>query len=162
MRPRASIVVGARRRESVVIRIEQSVVIDRPLAEVFAFAADPANDPAWNEPIVATRLLTAGPVGVGTIFQHSAQFLGQRFETTVELTEYELGMKACVKTVGGPLQSTGCRVFAAVGEATRLTVSLVGEASGLFRLGEGIAARAARRQLDGDLARLKALLEARR
>jgi uncharacterized membrane protein len=142
------------------IRIEQSIVIDRPLAEVFAFAADPANDPRWNEPIVATRLLTAGPVGVGTVFQHTARFLGRRFETTVEVTEYEPNARACVRTVDGPLRSTGCRVFAAAGAAaTRLTITVNGAAVGLFRLGAAFAAPAVERQLAHDLARLKALLE---
>ena len=142
------------------IRIERGIVLERPLAEVFAFAADPANDPRWNEPIIATRLLTPGPVGVGTVFQHTARFLGQQFETTVEVTDFAPNVRACVRTVGGPVRSTGCRLFEAVGAATRLTVSIVGEANSLVRLGEAVATVAIRRQLDRDLARLKALLEA--
>jgi hypothetical protein len=142
-------------------RVEHSIVIARPLPEVFAFAADPANDPAWNEPVVATRLMTEGAVGPGTVFRHTATFLGQRFETTVEVTDYIPNERACVKTVGGPLQSTGCRHFAAVAGGTRLTITVEGQASGLLRFGESLAARAVRRQLEGDMARLKALLEAR-
>lgn len=142
------------------IRVEQSIVINRPLAEVFAFAADPANDSRWNEPIIATRLLTAGPVGAGAVFQHTVCFLGRRFETTVEVTAYEPNARACVRTIGGPLRSTGCRLFEAAGEgATRLTITVSGEAVGLFRLAAALAAPAVERQLAHAVARLKALLE---
>ena len=65
-----------------------------------------------------------------------------------------------VGTVGGPIRSTGCRLFQAVGAATRLTVNVTGEATTPIPLGETVARVALRRQLDRDLARLKALLEA--
>ena len=141
------------------IRIEQSVVIQRPLEEVFAFVANPGNDPQWNAPIRATRLTSAGPVGVGTTFRHEVEFMGRRFATTVEITEYVPNQRACVKTVGGPLDSWGCRTVEPVAGGTWLIVSLEGEARGLLKLGEAVAARAARHQLEPDLARLKAMLE---
>jgi carbon monoxide dehydrogenase subunit G len=143
------------------IRLEQSIVIQRPLAEVFAFISNPGNDAQWNAPILRTRLLSEGPSRVGTTFQHDVELLGRRFETTVEITAYTPNERACVKTIGGPLNSTGCRIVEPVADGTRLIVTLEGEARGLLRLGEAVAARAARHQLETALAALKTLLETR-
>ncbi len=141
------------------IHVEQSIVIQRPLEDVFTFVANPGNDAQWNAPIRATRLTSAGPVGVGTTFEHDVEFMGRRFVTTVEITEYVLNQQACVRTVGGPLQSWGCRTVAAVDGSTRLTVRLEGQMRGVLKLGEAVAGVAARQQLETGLARLKALLE---
>jgi uncharacterized membrane protein len=143
------------------IHIEHSIIINRPLDEVFAYVAEPANDAAWNEPIVSTELLTPGVVGVGCRFRHTVRFVGQQFATTGEVIDYEPNVRACVRAVGGPLDSTGCRLFEAVEGGTRLTVRLDGTARGVLRFGEAIAAKAAQRQLEQDLGRLKHLLEAR-
>jgi hypothetical protein len=143
------------------VHVEAAIDIARPLAEVFAFAADPANDAAWNDPIVATQILTPGVSGVGLRFRHTARFLGKQFETTGEVIDYEPDVRACVRTVGGPLESTGCRHFTAIDGGTRLSVRLDGSARGVLRLGEAVASKAAQRQLEHDLAQLKALLETR-
>lgn len=142
------------------VHVEASIIIARPLAEVFAFAADPANDVAWNDPIVATEVLTPDARGVGLRFRHTVRFLGQQFTTTGEVVEFEENARACVRTAGGPLESTGCRLFTSVDGSTALTVRLDGTARGVLRLGEAVAGKAAQRQLELDLARLKALLEA--
>ncbi|MCC6629413.1 MAG: SRPBCC family protein [Chloroflexi bacterium] len=142
------------------VHVEAAIVIARPLAEVFAFAADPVNDAAWNDPIVATEILTPDVRGVGLRFRHTVRFLGQQFTTTGEVIDYEENARACVRATGGPLESTGCRLFTAVDGGAVLTVRLDGAARGVLRLGEAVAGKAAQRQLELDLARLKALLEA--
>jgi hypothetical protein len=150
----------AHQRDCQVIQIEQSIVIHQPVAAVFAFIADPRNDARWNAPIEATTLLTEGPPRVGTTFQHTVRFLGQRFQTRAEITALEPNQRACVRTTSGPLHSTGCRIVAPAEGGTRLTITLVGRVSGPFRLIEAMAAEAARRQLVTALADLKTLLEA--
>jgi uncharacterized protein YndB with AHSA1/START domain len=44
---------------------ENTVTIQRPAEEVFAFLADFENIPTWNYAIDETRKTSAAPVGVG-------------------------------------------------------------------------------------------------
>ena len=48
---------------------EDSVVIDRPIDEVFAYVADTTNDPTWHTTVVEGRRITSEPVGLGTTFE---------------------------------------------------------------------------------------------
>jgi hypothetical protein len=48
---------------------ENTVVIRRPIEEVFAFPSHFENVPSRNYAIIETRKVSEGPVGVGTIYQ---------------------------------------------------------------------------------------------
>src|SRR5215208_1276216 len=61
------------------IQVDQSVVIERPLEEVFAFLADPENDAQWTPMVTETRKTSEGPLGVGTRYEQSGHFLGRNF-----------------------------------------------------------------------------------
>ena len=47
-------------------RIERSIVIDRPVADVWDFVHDWTNDRLWQTTLRESEQLTDGPVGVGT------------------------------------------------------------------------------------------------
>ena len=61
--------------------------IGRPREQVAAYLRDPANDPDWIGGIRSARLLTPGPVGVGSQVERVAGFLGRRVEYVNEITE---------------------------------------------------------------------------
>jgi hypothetical protein len=52
-----------------VANFENTVMIRRPIEEVFGFLSDFENVPKWNYAIVETHKVSQGPVGVGTIYQ---------------------------------------------------------------------------------------------
>jgi mannose-6-phosphate isomerase-like protein (cupin superfamily)/uncharacterized protein YndB with AHSA1/START domain len=142
-------------------RIERSVVIDRAPEEVFAFVADLRNDPRWNSAIDEVRQTSEGPPGVGTTFRTVAHFLGRRFETPEEVTEYEPDRKLSTEVTSGPLRFTGSRIVEGVAGGARLTLTVEGHSGGFFGIAEPIFARLAARRLKTELARLKDLLESR-
>ena len=141
-------------------RIERGVVIERSPEEVFAFVADLRNDPRWNSAIDEVRQTSEGPPGVGTTFQTAAHFLGRRFETPEEVTEYEPDRKLGTEVTSGPLRFTGSRVVEGVAGGTRLTLTAEGRSDGFFGIAEPLFARLAARRLETELAKLKNLLEA--
>ncbi len=49
--------------------VENTVVIERSPASVFAFVTDPRQEPAWNPQLLEVDQLTDGPVGVDTRFR---------------------------------------------------------------------------------------------
>ena len=141
-------------------RIEHSVVIERPVEEVFAYITDPANDAAWNGPIVETVQTSEGPMGVGTTMRSTASFLGKRFDTDLEVTEYELNRRECVRTVSGPISGAGCYIVEPFEGGSRFTSVWEAEMGGFFKLAEPLVIRAGNRQTEADLATLKDILEA--
>ena len=141
------------------VRVEHSVVIERPIEEVFAFAADPNNNPLWQSFSLETQ--SVSEVEVGTTFNNVIKFLGRRIETTLEVVESEPPLRQCVRVTSGPIPASGCFVFEpADGGSTRFTYTLEAEVGGFFKLAEPLVGRAARRQTETDMATLKDLLEA--
>ncbi len=59
------------------IRQEHTVVIERPIEEVFAFATDPDKASLWQSTSLGTKQTSEGPVGVGTTFRDTSKFLGR-------------------------------------------------------------------------------------
>jgi uncharacterized membrane protein len=51
------------------VQFENSITIDRPVDEVFAYVADVANDPAWHTDVVEGRKVSDGPIGIGSRLQ---------------------------------------------------------------------------------------------
>lgn len=142
------------------IHEEHSVVIDRPVEEVFAFATDPNNDPLWQSTSLETQQTSEGPVDVGTTFHNTSKFLGRRIESTYEVTENEAPHRQCVRVTSGPIPGSGCYLFeSADGGSTRFTQTFEAEVGGFFRLAEPLVGRALRRQMQADMETLKDMLD---
>jgi hypothetical protein len=60
----------------VAVDVLTETVIDRPCAEVAAYAADPSHAPRWYVNIASVQWLTPPPVRVGSRLAFVAQFLG--------------------------------------------------------------------------------------
>jgi Polyketide cyclase / dehydrase and lipid transport len=55
-------------REAVLIRVEVSTTIDRPVEQVFRFVEDEANIPKWDSDLLKATKTSDGPIGAGTTF----------------------------------------------------------------------------------------------
>ena len=141
-------------------RVEASVVINRPVEEVFAFVTNPENDPQWLSGMLESEQTSEGPKGVGTTEQGVAQIVGQRIEWTAEVTEYEPNKKVKHKVTAGPISAEQSQIFEPVEGGTRFTLVLEGETGGFFRLAEPIVIRILQRDLEANVANLKDILEA--
>lgn len=141
-------------------RVQTSVVIERPVDEVFEFVTDPQNEALRGSLIVEQVKTSERPMGVGTRLRNTVKFLGRQFDTTFKITEHEVNKRSSVRTLSGPMPVTGCRIVELVEGGTRFTQITEGEVGGFFRLTEPLVIRAARRQYDTDLATLRDILEA--
>jgi uncharacterized membrane protein len=141
-------------------RIERSIVIDKPIGEVFDFTHDLANNPLWQTTVVEIETLTEGPMRVGSQWREVRKFLGKRIETVLELTEYEPNARSAVRMVSGPVPLRGTYEYEPVGGGTRFTVTGELDAHGFFKLAEPVFARITGRELEANLGHLKDLLEA--
>jgi uncharacterized protein YndB with AHSA1/START domain len=127
---------------------------------VFSFVADPANLPSWQPAVLEVRG-PEGPVTVGSRFGETRQFVGKRFETTVEIVELEPEHVFGIYVVDGPIPITVRHLFDPADGGTRVTISGEAELRGAKRIAGGVMAKAAEHDAGANLARLKALLEQR-
>jgi uncharacterized membrane protein len=142
-------------------KIERSIVIDRPIDEVFEFTHDLAKSPLWQSTLVELEVLTEGPMRVGTRWREVRRFLGKRIETVIELTEYEPNTHSAIRMVSGPIPLSGTFALEPAGDATRFTVTGELDAHGFFKLAEPVFAGLAGRELEGNLSLLDELLGTR-
>ena len=109
--------------------------------------------------------MSGGSPGAGATFRLTGVFLGRRIPTVYEVIEYEQNRSAAWKTVSGPLPLIFQRTFER-GEGrgaggTRFTVRYEAELRGFFKLVMPLLAGSVKRQHEGDLRKLKELMEAR-
>jgi len=144
------------------VDVHVETVIDGAPERVASYAADPANAPTWYANIRSVDWRTPPPVAVGSRLDFVAQFLGRRLAYTYEVVELEPDRRLVMRTTDGPfpMETTYTWEPAGVGK-TRMTLRNRGNPSGFSRMAAPMLERAMRRATTKDLARLKALLEAR-
>ncbi len=141
------------------MRFENTRMINRPIEEVYEFLANPENNPEWMSVVIDTKRTATGPVTTGETFQHTVKFLGRTFDVTFEVVELDPPARYCVRNVGGPVGFLGTYILEPVNGHTRFTHILEGETGNLFRFGESVIERAAKRIYAADLATLNDVLE---
>lgn len=139
-------------------KIEASVVINRPIEEVFAYVVDIKNWSQWAGMPDAEQT-SEGPVGVGTTFRGAFEFLGRRDEWTSEVTRYEPNKELRQKMIWGPMSLEQRLTFESVEGGTKYTQAGEGETGGIFKMAQPLVDRMMKKQLEGSLAKLKGVLE---
>lgn len=136
-----------------------TVRIGRPVAEVFDFMSHYDNNVRWQDGVTESRQLTPGEPAVGTKVTYTRNALGRSMTTTSTLVELEKDRKLRMESSSGPIQYRGGYDFFAEGEGTR--VEYQGEITTSRLLGPVgvLVAKGFQRAMEGDLQRLKALLE---
>src|SRR5215211_8263052 len=77
------------------LEFENTVYIDRPIGEVFAFLSDFENIPKWNYYVLEVRQRSESPIGVGTTYHQVRMTDEQDFR----ITEFEPNHMVAVKTL---------------------------------------------------------------
>jgi carbon monoxide dehydrogenase subunit G len=98
---------------------ENTVIIRRPVEEVFAFLADFENVPRWNFAIVETTKTSPGPVGVGTTYRQTRS-VPTRSEERFEVTTFEPPRRLEVQGQIGPFRARIGYLLEPAGSGTRL------------------------------------------
>jgi uncharacterized membrane protein len=78
-----------------VLEFENTIRIDRPVEEVFAFLSDFENIPKWNYYVLEVRQLSEGSIGVGTTY-HQVRKSDQQ---DLRIIEFEPRHTVAVKTL---------------------------------------------------------------
>lgn len=145
--------------------VTTSIVIQRPVEDVFAFITDARNHPQWQASSGLQRIqqIPDGPVGVGTRITEVWKFMGMESESTSEVTEYEPSRKYARRSIsGGSPIKEGTTTFESVDGGTRVTNVFQVQAGGLFAIAEPLLANNLKHGFEASSVTLKALLEGQR
>jgi hypothetical protein len=142
------------------INIGSSIVISRPLGQVFNFISSSANDSDWQYGTLASGQSSGGAARLGTAFGTIGHLVGRRNQSTFEVTEYEPDRQYGYKSLSGPLHLRTLWMFAAVDGRTELKVSTQASPTNSLRDQETALEKYMQKQLKEDLKRLKSILEA--
>ncbi len=142
------------------VDVVTEIAIDRPVAIVASYAADPSNTHEWYANIDSVDWQTAPPVAIGSRVTFVARFLGRRLEYTYEFVDYVAGERLVMRTAQGPFPMETTYTWTDLGDgSTRMTLRNRGEPAGFAAVSTPLMVRAMRRANRKDLARLKAILE---
>jgi uncharacterized membrane protein len=144
----------------VAVDVRTEIVIERPRAEVSAYASDPDNVTIWYENIKAVEWKSPKPLAVGAQLAFVAEFLGRRLVYTYEVKGLVPAERLVMRTADGPFPMETTYAWEdAAGGATKMVLCNRGEPSGFATVGAPLLAAAMRRANRKDLSRLKAILE---
>jgi uncharacterized protein YndB with AHSA1/START domain len=143
-------------------RFEATVVIDRPIEEVFAFLADGENDKKFSARVLEIEKTTDGPPGAGTVYASTVKDAGMKTKREFEFTEFQPPTRIrWAETSKNLITATeGGYDLSPANGGTRVTIFNVLEGHGLGKLISPLALRSARNGADDFGQAIKAAVEA--
>lgn len=141
------------------MQVTRSIIIQRPVSQVFAFLTDVENAVKWQVSTVETHQISTGPMGKGAVFSHVGKFLGRRIEDKGQVYEYEPDKMFAYRGKSAGFSVDIRYGFEPLAEGTQLSLTYGGDPGSFFRLAEPLVARATAKLLEGDLKKLKMVLE---
>lgn len=147
---------------------ENSITINRPAEEVFAFLADGLNNPAWRDGVQAILLKEGTGGEVGAVYSQTLTGpKGRPLQGDYRITDAEPGRLLAFQVVAGPARPMGryqladaAHTTAAATPATAVTFSLDVKLPVLMRVLDSLVTKTMEAEV-AQLARLKEVLEAR-
>jgi carbon monoxide dehydrogenase subunit G len=145
------------------MEFKQSVVINLPPAEIFAYMSDLENLADWSSVVISARKISRESMHVGATLRCTVRFMGRWFDISFEIVECKPSHYLTIKSISGiapcliyfqlePDEGGGTNV------SSEQVIHLIG---GFLGLAEPVIGGAIRRQLKHDLLTLKDILEAK-
>lgn len=139
--------------------VRGSVVIDRPVADVFAVVADQRNEPRFNPRMRSVEKVTSGPIGGGTRWLISTGTKSRLTRFELEFTDFEPPTRLGSHTRMSALDIDGELTLTPTPVGTQLTWSWTLTPNGLLRLATPVIVAVGRRQEHRIWTDLKTYLE---
>ena len=136
--------------------------IFRPLPQVFTFVSRPENDFYWQYGTLAADQISIGEMSVGTLFRSVGHFMGRRFESVYEVTEYMPNQVYGFRSQSGPIGSYTVYTFEIIKGVTRMAASIQASLCEPFKTKPLMAEKAVKKEYKENLALLKEILESSR
>ncbi|MBN4073325.1 SRPBCC family protein [Mariprofundus ferrooxydans] len=142
-------------------KLEASIKINRPIADVIAFVDDNTNDPMWQSSVLESEKKSDGEPVVGTVYYVREKFLGRVIEQEWVITERNAdGSYWAAKSTTGAFPMEATMAFEGDGESTVINRTLSIDVGRFFKVASPVVGHIANREMKNDFENLKELLEA--
>jgi uncharacterized protein YndB with AHSA1/START domain len=140
-------------------KAQRTIIIDRPVEQVFAFFSDPSNDLKWRTH--AKEIAADGPPRVGSRIHQVIDGPGGRgIRADIRVTAYEPPSLYGFHVIEGPARPVGEFRFAPTGNATQVSFSLAADLGGVKKL---LLSKPVQKSMESEMASLdtaKTIIEA--
>jgi uncharacterized membrane protein len=141
-------------------KLVESVVINKPVEQVFTYLTDYGNLTEWELNMLEAEQTSEGKMGVGTTARGLVKAMGMKMEWTSEVTEFEQN-----KRLDDTINSGGSVIYEKVtfesdGETTEIFMEAEYKMGWPMKLLTPLMVPTLRKQLRTNLANLKKILEA--
>lgn len=138
--------------------VSSTTLINQPADKVFTYVTSVENHKAWQAGILEAKVTPDGPIAVGSIYHYTTQVMGRRMESQMKISALEPNKKWSVMTVGVPRPVETVYLFEAVGNTTKLTISME-LAGGYPAAAEGMVKQQMAKSLDEQCKLIKTMVE---
>jgi len=141
--------------------MESTVIIERPLEEVFGFVLDLTNVPSADPSVKSVQKTSEGPIEAGTTFlmRQEAPPIGKVREASVRYTAVEPNHYIEFEAMVGPISPTASLTFEQADGATKVTFRGEPNPVGVLKIISPLIRGQGQRMWDRRLAGLKSTLE---
>jgi uncharacterized membrane protein len=102
------------------IKSDKSIIVNRPVEEVWKFVSNVENIPKWNRGTRKGSVTSDGPIGAGSTVKYLRQFLGRQWIATLRVSEYMPNRMIALQVSGGGVTARTGFTFEPVEGGTRL------------------------------------------
>ena len=143
--------------------VDESITINKPRSEVFAFFLDPENVRMCSSNLSDYELVFGDGRSKGSVFRGAVKIAGKTMPFTAEVTEYEDGSRVVQRSTDAKIPYTlEIRYEDAAGDATSVSWHQETESLGGFfgKLADAVVVKMYERDVRSNLEKAKTLLEA--
>ncbi|MCC6904505.1 MAG: SRPBCC family protein [Anaerolineae bacterium] len=139
------------------IRVEQSVLIERNIEDVWNWMADTSNLATWQGGVSAVEDVQGE--GPGATHVEVRHVMGREMRSRVEITDYQPPYLMGFRVLEGPVLFQGHQTAQEENGGTRVTILIEAEPGGFFAVAAPLLQGQVSKDTEADLQRLKMLLE---
>ncbi len=142
------------------IRLDFTQDIHASVERVFNYVTDFRTAAEWQDGVIESTPMTKFRTRLGTKVKTVRLLMGERLETTGEVTEFVPNQKFAFKSRGGPVRFNVSQTFSSANGGTRIDTHMEMDAADFMQVSEGVIAASLKQQFTEQERKLKEILEA--
>ncbi len=141
------------------IQFDFTVMIDRPIQEVFAYLTRFEHLPEWQKMITKVTPIDNQPPEAGMEFKVETLVLGRNLEGVVKVTRFDPPNGFSYTTIAGPSDIKADISIKPAGTGSSVGIQVQAQPAGIFKLAENVFKQKMTEQMQQNLQNLKTILE---
>jgi uncharacterized membrane protein len=145
------------------MEFQETVTIQKPVEEVFAYMSNAENDAEWRTNVVEIEKVSPGEKGVGTEYRQVVKGpMGKGLDADLRYTEFEPNQRVAFETISGAVRPSAVIEFTPLSESsTQVRITMTWEPKGAAKATAPVVGRMLESSIKESYANLPRVLESR-